>query len=362
MRPAKAPTHNLSTTEGLALVPAAPESQAIEQVAGVVSREKSREQAQDWMQVRELALRQLNRFVSLEPKVLKGDNPEAVHDLRVSSRRLQQVFRLLYPDPPKEVRRALRSVRTARRVLSDVRNCDVHLVRVDKSLARRTSQRKTWEAVRDYLTERRAGSFERAQRKLSKANLPAAYVRLKEHLDWGSTARLNGHARTPAGALPEEFASEPFQKRVRLELGQLWRDYENQIAESQRNPEAPALHGARIAAKRLRYLVEVLDALDVGCSSEVLPWLRALQGRLGGWHDLEVFEQMLLKMVARPKFLRDHLETAMKIERLVARNREAKKRYVEKFFAMAVDSAGSQRITEWAGTNLAESLEEPAQV
>ncbi|HEV2494884.1 MAG TPA: CHAD domain-containing protein [Terriglobia bacterium] len=363
MRPAKAAAHSLSSADGLALVHPEPAAQLIEPASAVASRGRPRNGVHDWMQVRGLALRQLNRFASLEPKVLKGDDPDAVHDLRVASRRLQQVIRLLYPDPPKEVRRALRSAKTARRVLSDVRNCDVYLTRVGKSLARRTSRRETLETVRDYLTERRAKSFEKAQRKLSKANLPAAYIRLKEHLDWGATARLNGYVRTTGvPVLPEEFASEPLQKRVGGELVRLWREYEEQIAASRRDGEAPALHGARIATKRLRYLLEVLDALEVGGSSEVLTWLRALQGRLGGWHDLEVFEQMLLKMVARPKFLRDRLETAMSIEKLVARNRQAKKKYVEKFFALAADSAGSQRLKDWITSRLAESSEEAAQV
>ncbi|HKS96653.1 MAG TPA: CHAD domain-containing protein [Terriglobia bacterium] len=361
MRPAK--VASFPSGEDLALVMSASASPPADPARADASHRRLREQAQDWIAVRGLALRQLNRFASLESKVLKGDDPEAVHDLRVASRRLQQVIRLLYPEPPKEVRRALRSAKTARRVLSDVRNYDVHLARIERSLARRTSRRETLEAVRDYLAERRTRSFERAQRKLSKANLPAAYIRLKEHLGWGSATRSNGHARTgDVRVLPEELAAEPFQKRVGIELARLWGDYEDQIEASHRDPEAPALHGARIAAKRLRYLVEVFDALGVGDSGDVLTWLRSLQARLGGWHDLEVFEQMLLKMVARPKFLRDHLETAMKIENLIARNRQAKKRYVEKFFTVAVDTPGSQQLRNWAAGRLAEFSDGRAQV
>jgi len=361
MRPAKAAS--FSSGEGLALVTSAAALQPAERTPDTAAQGKPRERTHDWMQVRGLALRQLNRFASLEPKVLKGDDPDAVHDLRVASRRLQQVIHLLYPDPPKEVRRALRSAKTARRVLSDVRNCDVHLARVERSLARPTSRRETLETVRDYLAERRTKSFEKALRKLSKANLPAAYIRLKEHLDRGATMRSNGRAQTAdVSAVPEELAVEPFQKRVGLELARLWRDYEEQIDASRRDPGAPALHGARIATKRLRYLIEVFDALGVEGSSEILTWLRSLQGRLGGWHDLEVFEQMLLRMVGRPKFLRDHLETAMKIEKLIARNRQAKKKYVEKFFAVAVDSEGSQRLKTWTAGRLAGLAEEPVQV
>src|SRR5579871_6940027 len=45
-----------------------------------------------WIRVRKLALRQLNRLVSLEHQVLRGESPKAVHDLRVASRRLQSLL------------------------------------------------------------------------------------------------------------------------------------------------------------------------------------------------------------------------------------------------------------------------------
>ena len=325
-----------------------------------------RESLPDWIKVRGLALRQLNRFISLEPKVLKGDDPDAIHDLRVSSRRLQQVLDLLYPAPPKEVRRLRRKIRSSRRALSEVRNYDVNLARAQKRLAsRRTSRRDAWEAISDYLVERRAESFERALRKLSKANLAVAYVRLKEHLDWGAAAvARNGHVHPPDRpiALPEELASEPFAWRVRAALEKVWRAYEAQIADSRRDPEAPALHGARIATKRLRYLVEVLHAFDVAGSVEVLGSLRKLQRHLGDWHDLEVFDQMLIEMVARPKFLRDHLETAMALEKLIVRNRRAKKGYVEEYFGMTVDSAESRRLKDWIESLLSRSSEALAEV
>jgi len=317
------------------------------------------DESPDWLKVRELALRQLNRFITLEPKVLKGDDADAVHDLRVSSRRLQQVLDLLYPAPPKEIRRLRRKIRSARQALSEVRNCDVHLARVGKSLtSKRMARRETAEAIRHYLVERRAESFERALRKLSKANLTVAYVRLKEHLDWGAAADgPDGHGAASARhlSLPDELASEPFAERVRDALEKVWRDYETQIVDSQRDPETPVLHGARIATKRLRYLVEVLHAFDATGSVEVLGWLRKLQAHLGGWHDLEVFDQMLVDMVARPKFLRDHLETAMSVEKLMVRNRRAKKGYVGKYFGMTLGSAESRRLKEWIETLLSNS-------
>src|SRR6516225_5055134 len=52
-----------------------------------------------WVKLQGLALQQLDRFMSLEPKVLRGEDPEAIHDMRVASRRLQQFLDLIYPPP-----------------------------------------------------------------------------------------------------------------------------------------------------------------------------------------------------------------------------------------------------------------------
>jgi len=306
----------------------------------------------EWAKVRELALKQLNHFISLEPKVLKGDDPEAVHDMRVASRRLQQLLDLLDPEPPKEIRRLRRKIKACRRALSEVRNCDVQLKPVENALLRkRTSHREVQEAIRDYLAERRSQSFDRALDKLSQVHLARAYVRLKAHFNWNRAASGqdgSGRDELPqAATLTEELASEPFEKRVGAALEKAWYEYEAQLATSRDDRDAPALHRARISARRLRYLIEVLHELGVAGSAEVLLWLRKLQQHLGDWHDLEVQEKMLVEMLARPKFLQSHLEIAMAVERLILRHRAVKKRYVDRYFGMTLDSAESQRLKDW---------------
>ena len=53
-------------------------------------------------------------------------------------------------------------------------------------------------------------------------------------------------------------------------------------------------------------------------------------------------------MVARPKFLRQKLEVAISIEKVIQANRAAKRKYVEGYFQMLVKSADNQRLGEWA--------------
>jgi len=302
--------------------------------------------AQAWKKARELALRQLDLLVSLEPRALSGDDPDAVHGLRVASRRLQQVLDLLHPAPQHgEVRRLRKKVRRCRRALGEVRNFDVLLARVNKAVvAKRTSRRDAWLAVKDYLLKRRQQSLDRAARKLAKMNFVRFYAHLKGWI-------------VPNGAAPqpsvERLAAPVFHERVAQDLAKSWKAFEARLALSHRDAAAPAVHRVRIAAKRFRYLIEVVNAFGVPGSDETLGWLRRLQRHLGNWHDVEVLEQMMIEMVGRPEFLRDHLELAMSVETLIIRNRAAKKKFEEEYFGMTQSSAGLGRLRGWVSYVLA---------
>jgi len=309
---------------------------------------------EEWKKVRELAQKQLDRFMSFEPKVLRGDDPDAIHDMRVASRRLQQILDLVYPNPrPREVRRLRRRIRRCRRALGDVRNCDVLLQRVEPLLARkRSSRREAWTAVDHFLLARRSESFRKALRKLSKVNLAVFYVHMRECLARVGSAQDSGrdaHGR----ALADLPAAGLFPERVGEALDGVWNAFQEQVALSHRDPRAPVIHGARIAAKRLRYLLEVVHAFDVPGSADALAWLRSLQQHLGDWHDLQILEQMMIEMIARPDFLRDQLPLAMDVERLIVRNRAKKKDFQEKYYQMTRDSSEVQRLKDWVSYLLA---------
>ena len=304
--------------------------------------------AQPWDKVRELALKQLDRFMSLEPKVLRGDDPDAIHDLRVASRRLQQVLDLLHPAPQHgEIRKLRRRIRRSRRALGDVRNADVQLDRVHKILGRkRSARREAWEAVRDYLLALRSEHFARASRKLGKQNLAVFYIHLKDFLT-RDAVQLPPHATYIIND-GDDTRTEGFEERVSQSLRAVWQAFEAKVAESHRDSQAAVIHGVRIAAKRLRYLVEVLHELNAPGSKETLVWLRKLQELLGDWHDLEVLEQMLVGMVARPAFLRENLAIAMEVEKLILKNRADKGRFREMYFRQTLEGAEYQKVNNWA--------------
>jgi CHAD domain-containing protein len=247
-----------------------------------------------WTKLQALALQQLNRFISLEPKVLRGEDPEAIHDMRVASRRLQQFLDLIYPPPAaREVRRLRRRIRRCRRALGEVRNCDVLLQSVERALSsKRNARREVWETAKEYLQERRSKSFDKAVRKLGKTNVAALYLTLKRHLvvNGGGLEHSNS-----SPSLPESLALDTAQlsQRVAGSLASAWEDFVEKVAESHRHPQVSALHAVRTAATRLRYLVEVLVEFAVPGSRESVARLRGLQQHLGEWHDLEVMERVL---------------------------------------------------------------------
>lgn len=301
----------------------------------------------DWGKVRELARKQLDRFTSLDSKVLRKSDPEDIHDIRVASRRLQQVVDLLYPRPqPREIRKLRRVMKRYRRVLSDVRNCDVLLGQVTSRLARkRTARREEWEAVAAYLRQRRSESFEKALRKMSKVNIAVFFLQLRNLLYGNADASSHDDASPPVspnGATPKQF-----HERVGESLEQLSQAFHAQIAQSHHDRRAPVIHGARIATKRLRYLIEVVHEFNVPGSDDVLVWLRDVQQFLGEWHDLEVLEEVMIQMVARPQFMQEHLSTAMGVEKLVLLTRKNKMHLEEKYIEMTKDSPDLRRMRNW---------------
>ncbi len=302
----------------------------------------------DWGTVRRLALKQLNRFMALEPKVLRGDEPDALHDMRVASRRLQQILDLIYPKPrPHAIRGLRKKIRRSRRSLSEVRNCDVLIAQVERELAnKRATRREARQALQQFLQERRADNFEKALKKLGKINLAVFYVEMRRTLSEEMSAAPPSHDPHAAG-VAEELTPALLCQRLGESLATVWQDFEAKQALSLDDPQPAVVHGARIATKRLRYLIEVIDAFDVSGSRENLTWLRSLQRLLGEWHDLEVLEQTMIEMVARPDFLREHLDLAMGVEKLILRNRAAKKKMQEKYFRKVLDSPESAHLKEW---------------
>jgi CHAD domain-containing protein len=312
-----------------------------------------------------LALKQLDRLIALEPKVLRGESTAAVHNLRVASRRLQGLVDYLCPGPTRNgMRKLRRRLKKARRALGDLRNQDVLAWRIERALARkRVARRAAWLAARDYVGDLRPKTAERAHRKLTKLNLPDFYVRMRKELEGCWPDEAGGLPRVIA--FPEErtapegtaaiesglggMASNAVESagRFSARLAELWQDFSAKGAAALE--DAGGLHPLRIAAKRLRYLVEVAADLEITGSGEALVWLRGLQGRLGDWHDDQVLGGAMLEMVAGRDFLERHLRLAIEVEKLVLALRSSRTRACERYLDRTFKSPEYRRTEQWVG-------------
>jgi CHAD domain-containing protein len=177
-------------------------------------------------------------------------------------------------------------------------------------------------------------------------------MRAKEILDRLVLNPDEDHASDPL-IQPAGLAFEPFPARLGQALVGVWSEFEKQVAASHREATAPSIHAARICAKRLRYLLEVVNQLGIPGSSSALTWLRKIQQHLGDWHDMEVLEEIIIGMIAKPEFLRDQLSLALATGKLILRNRTTKRGFREKYFRMTQDSGNYQEIKNWAESLLA---------
>jgi len=261
------------------------------------SRSKSRAvpspDPQDSFMVRKLGLQRLRHFSTLISKTGHMGKPKAVHDIRVASRRLQQILDYLYPAPrPAAIRRLRARLRRSRRILGKLRDNDVFIASIDKRLkSKQRTQRPLLIAIHDRLKQRRVKLMKKAQERFDREDVPGLCSQLTSLLN-------NSSQQTDAGTLPRSLP-----KAMDTTLNRLWQYFSGEVASSAREPRTVNIHSVRIKAKRLRYLLEVVEELGNPDAEKALIWLRRLQQQLGDWHDLEVQEKILLKINSRRPIL-----------------------------------------------------------
>ncbi len=238
---------------------------------------------------------QLARWTVEARRLGAGTYPEALHDYRTSIRRLRSLLRVFHPwlpDLPGSTRRRLRRLM---RLTSPARNLEVLIGWTDRHLPDLTPRQRTgvrWLVRR--LEERLAHHKQTMTTRLADRD-----ARLRERISRGL-----GRARTPvvpgSGTAPADLV---VRRLIRRETG-LLRDRLGGVGPI---GGAMEIHAARIAAKRLRYLVEPFaDELDY--AAEAIEGLRTLQDLLGSVTDAhglarELREAMLIANAGRAERL-----------------------------------------------------------
>ncbi|HEU4388512.1 MAG TPA: CHAD domain-containing protein [Blastocatellia bacterium] len=314
----------------------------------------------------QVILEQCNFLGGLLPAVIEGNDAESIHKVRVTTRRLQAALELAQPIQGAHLQKARRKLRRWRRLLSRVRNYDVFLMLIGLDTAGRKSRdtealnRLNWE-----LQARRTKRCEAAKRRFARIDLAEFKVGIGLATNVGSNGSGidssmaggdTGLISAVAGIEPEagiehehsgtnalrivsaDAAAE--SKDVRLVIGeQAPSRLERRLsqlqllaARVQDDPDPRNAHRLRIAAKRLRYLLEAVSELGYGDAEPALRWLRLLQDRLGDWHDLAALENEILETVSKRKFLASHLDEGLGMLQLASRVRRRREALGAKSF------------------------------
>ncbi|HET7219599.1 MAG TPA: CHAD domain-containing protein [Vicinamibacterales bacterium] len=218
------------------------------------------------------------------PVAMDGD-ARGVHQARVASRRLREAVPVLTTGiKGTKAKKARGKIRRLTRALGTVRELDVTLLIIDDLTARETLPRAALEEVRGHVVAEREKRRDVMLKRLSHVNIEKLDKRL---LTMGEVlAQANGDAwRKALGSRLVKRA-----KALAAAMTDAGRMY---------SPEH--LHKVRIAAKKLRYGMEL--AFDAGVKSAAAPLrtVKRVQETLGKLHDLQVLQSHVATVQAEPK-------------------------------------------------------------
>src|SRR5579859_234448 len=300
----------------------------------------------EWTKLRRMALHQADKIISLLPWALNGGANDAINKIRVTSRRLECQLSLLYSNPfPQHVQRFREKLKASRRRLGELRNYDALILLVQGLTAHRpASESEVWKALGEYIQDLKQKNTPTILEDFCRINLAFSYVKFKRDGDPANHPRAEAPMPLHDGPIPEVL-----YERIMNSLQHEWKKFEETIEESRRHPQKKSIHSMRTAAKRLRYLMEVMKKLHIPGSAERLRWLRAVQDLVGRWHDLELLDHYMTEMVALPKFQLDYPHLAAKTEKAITHNHRIKAASERRFFWMTRKSPQYLETKAWLG-------------
>lgn len=206
------------------------------------------------------------------------DDAEAVHKVRVATRRARAALELFQPLlAKKHLAWFLKQLKKLRKAADEARNLDVFAQRMQ------AQQLPLPESVNALLTRRRA----KAQAPLQKL-----HKQLVANKRWSAK-----QAKLIASIKPDD---QPAREFVRRALEPRITEFTGALAMKDRS--AARLHELRIAGKKLRYSLELASpALPKKAVKRVLEKLEATQGTLGDLNDLATAAELVDRLAAQTK-------------------------------------------------------------
>ena len=227
--------------------------------------------------VARIALARLDEARSACARIDDRGDPEALHDFRVAVRRLRTLVRAFSGELDDAIPKKLeRRVRDLGRLTTAGRDAEVQLAwlrEVGGAGGARRGPGLAW--FRTRLEDRRDRAYDEIRR-----SVPHAFRGLERRL----RRRFNGALVEPTGRVA------PFAPALARELRAESATLRQEFAIARSPSDTDAVHGARIAVKRMRYLLEPVGDGDANARS-LVERLKRLQTALGELHDLQILLQ-----------------------------------------------------------------------
>ncbi len=228
-------------------------------------------------------------FLDWRDAVLTNEDVEAVHKMRVASRRLRATLDAYHPVcQGKPFKNAYRTVKKTAHLLGAARDTDVMLQEVARLMEEAPDEE---EAGLHWLRERLSNYRQECQQKLE-AFLP----HLDEHAFLETIASALPNASTSEKKAKPDSALDP-QAPIGQSSRQIACQKVDELSGWSDAVEQPyavrELHRLRIAAKRLRYTLEIFAPFLPDECQPVVKELEQIQEELGQLHDRDVIIGLL---------------------------------------------------------------------
>jgi CHAD domain-containing protein len=281
-----------------------------------------------------------------------ADEVEAIHKLRVTTRRLQALLDLLQIGKDEAgVGKLKKKLRNLRRKLSEVRNYDVFLILLEQEAASRKSLQYPFEALKKELHHRRAKLASKIRKPIQAVDAShlAKSLGLQLNLPQDQSEKAEHHVQNKKQPFAQIADDQAIFQHTAERLEQRLEEFLSLASQALPTTHPEELHQLRIAAKRLRYLLESASDMGFDSTATVLNWLRLLQDKIGDWHDLEAIESEIIDIVAQKKFIQRNLLEASSILSAAVHLQKKKLALVKHLFPVKVhknlDSA-SKRVAQ----------------
>lgn len=246
--------------------------------------------------------------------VRRNEDPECLHRMRVASRRLRSALLLLEGCvPPETLRSWRRAVRRLTRILGEARDLDVQILFLEELLGKSGAAGASPSEENGTAPDGATKSRKDVAETLPSEALPGVErlrLRLRTRRERRQRSVLRALDRLEREGIVQRMGTVLREMLVRMELGEA--DRGPSLREpafrllSLRLEEALAFayvvdnpadeeghHALRVAAKRLRYSLELFAPLLGEVGDSLVKEIKVLQDRLGALHDCDVWRGFL---------------------------------------------------------------------